>query len=182
MDITVDQVRAFVAVAEHGHFGQAARSLSMTQPPVSRLVQRLEAIVGAPLLTRSSQGAELTGAGKAFLPHALRVLTELEEGAVAARAAAQGRRGRIRLGFTVLAGLSVLGECLPALRSKLPDVEITLREMDSHSQEEALEAGRLDLALVRGLKPGSGLALRRVSAEQLVAAVPRPGSRRTSSV
>lgn len=172
MDVTLEQARAFVAVADLGHFGRAATRLSLTQPPVSRAVQKLESVVGVRLFDRTPRGVVLTAAGEAFLPHARRLLSGATDAVESARAAAGGRRGRVRLGFTVLAGLSVLGGWLAVLRETLPDVEIDLQEMDSAAQARALGAGDLDVGLVRGLPRGSPLRSVRVRSEELVAAVP----------
>ena len=76
--ITLDQVRSFVAVAEELHFGRAAERLQMTQPPLSRQIQKLEKSVGARLLERDNRRVELTGAGVAFLDEAHRLLNLVE--------------------------------------------------------------------------------------------------------
>ena len=94
------QLRCFVAVAEELHFGRAAARLNMTQPPLSRHIQVLERIVGLELLARSSRSVRLTAAGVVFLAEARRIV-ELSDSAVAtARAAAEGQRGMVALGFT----------------------------------------------------------------------------------
>ena len=63
-------LRFFVAVAEEGHFGDAAARLEMTQPPVSQGLRRLEKELGVQLIRRTSRGAELTDAGRDLLPRA----------------------------------------------------------------------------------------------------------------
>lgn len=73
MDLDLAQVRAFVAVVDHGHFGRAARSLALTQQALSKRVARLEDRLGR-LLERRPGGVEPTGAGERFLPAARQLL------------------------------------------------------------------------------------------------------------
>ncbi|MFC7587282.1 LysR family transcriptional regulator [Nonomuraea antimicrobica] len=73
--LTLDQIRAFVAVAEELHFGRAADRLSMTQPPLSRHIQKLERVVGVTLLERDNRHVVLTDAGRGFLEDARRMLS-----------------------------------------------------------------------------------------------------------
>jgi DNA-binding transcriptional LysR family regulator len=80
VDLDLAQVRAFVAVVEHGHFGRAARTLALSQQALSKRVARLEAQL-APLLERRRGGIELTPAGQRFLP-AARQLLEVADHAV----------------------------------------------------------------------------------------------------
>jgi DNA-binding transcriptional LysR family regulator len=81
VDLDLGQVRAFVAVVDHGHFGRAAEQLSLTQQALSKRVARLEAALG-PLLERRPGGVALTPAGERFLPGARRML-EVADRAVA---------------------------------------------------------------------------------------------------
>jgi DNA-binding transcriptional LysR family regulator len=80
VDLDLAQVRAFVAVADEGHFGRAAQTLALTQQALSKRVARLESRLG-PLLERGPGGVRLTEAGERFLP-AARQLLELAEHAV----------------------------------------------------------------------------------------------------
>ena len=78
-------VRSFVVLAEEGAFVRAAPRLYVTQPPLTRRIQALEAELGATLFERRARGVTLTPAGRAFLPHAKRILAAHD----AARAAVQ---------------------------------------------------------------------------------------------
>ena len=75
MSFTLEQLRGFVAVAEERHFGRAAARLAMTQPPLSRQIQKLERAVDAQLLVRNNRRVTLTTAGEAFLVAARRLLS-----------------------------------------------------------------------------------------------------------
>ncbi|WP_141576864.1 LysR family transcriptional regulator [Actinomadura sp. WMMA1423] len=93
MELDLGQVRAFVAVAGHLHFGRAAEELSISQQAVSKRVARLEAALGVPLFTRGS--VELTEAGRRFLDPAREALRAAEAAVGAVHAA--GRPLRIDL-------------------------------------------------------------------------------------
>ena len=81
MDLDLAQVRAFVAVVDHGHFGRAAQTLALSQQALSKRVARLERGLG-PLLERRRGGVALTPAGARLLPAARRLL-EVADHAVA---------------------------------------------------------------------------------------------------
>jgi DNA-binding transcriptional LysR family regulator len=81
VDLDLAQVRALVAVVDHGHFGRAAQTLTLSQQALSKRVARLEARLG-PMLERRRGGVTLTRAGERFLP-AARELLELADCAVA---------------------------------------------------------------------------------------------------
>jgi len=145
----LNQLRCFVAVAEELHFGRAAERLNMTQPPLSRQIQVLERILGVTLLDRTSRTVTLTHAGTAFLLEARRVLRLADTAAVNARRIAQGDAGRIAIGFTAASGYSILPKLIQIARAELPNVDLTLREMVTHEQVEALIDHRIDIGLLR---------------------------------
>ncbi|MBP0495187.1 LysR family transcriptional regulator [Pararoseomonas indoligenes] len=166
-------LRSFVCVAEELHFGRAARRLGMTQPPLSRQIQLLEARLGAVLLDRSRHGVALTAAGRAFLAEARAVLAAGERAVQTARRAMEHRTGgAVKLGFFSASTYAFLPKLIARARAELPGTEIVLREMSGAAQLEALRVGRLDIGLVRPSQDMLTLSSRCVSKEELVLALP----------
>jgi LysR family transcriptional regulator, putative pyruvate carboxylase regulator len=85
MTIEVEDLRVFLAVAEHGSFGRAARALGLAQPSVSNRIAALERRISRPLFSRSTRGAAVTPAGERLVPHARRALQAIEDAQTAAR-------------------------------------------------------------------------------------------------
>jgi len=177
----LSQLRCFVAVAEELHFGRAAERLNMTQPPVSRQVQVLERILGVSLLDRTSRSVALTHAGADFLLEARRVLRLAETAAVNARRIAQGDAGRLAIGFTAASGYSILPRLIQLARRELPNVDLTLREMVTREQVEALIDGRIDIGLLRPPVNRLDFDTAPLTNEPLLAALPQGDPRLAKS-
>jgi LysR family transcriptional regulator, hca operon transcriptional activator len=143
-------LRYFVAVAEEGSVTLAdQRRLHTAQPSLSRQIRELEREVGTQLLARSTQGVELTPAGRAFLNHARLALAQVEAATSAALTAAHPEQRTLALGF--LSGWEP--EWLPAvmhvLRDELPKIEVTIFTKHSPQLAEGLAPGKLDAAFMR---------------------------------
>lgn len=143
------QAKAFVAVAEERHFGRAAERLHITQPPLSRQIQKLERELGTDLLIRLPRGVDLTAAGHAFLEECRNLLHRAEQAPVRARLIAEGKVGIVRLGYTASSAHSILGDLLARVDAVAPGVTIELHELVSHQQVAALREGSIDLGLAR---------------------------------
>ena len=168
-------LRYFIAVAEELHFGRAAKRLNIAQPPLSRQIRDLEREIGTPLFDRIPRGVELTPAGRAFLPEARRTLSQAERAQRTAQRAARGEIGRLRVGFVEAATYrGILPDVLGFFRMHLPDIGISLLEMDPIEQGEAFRDGRIDLGILHSLPADADRWLRaeRVYDDALVAAIP----------
>ena len=169
----ISQLRCFVAVAEELHFSRAAERLNMTQPPLSRQIRLLEHHVGAHLLERNSRSVRLTAAGKAFFPEAARILRMAEEATFTARRVARGEQGTLAIGFTGGAGYSLLPEVVRRLREHSPGVVLTLKELVSTEQVEALNASQIELGLLRPHALNAELESALLATEALMLAIPK---------
>lgn len=169
---TLDQVRCFVAVAEHLHFGLAAESLSMTQPPLSRQVQKLEKSVGVALVQRDNRSVALTTAGRQFLKEARKLLALAHRAPEQAQLIASGVEGHVSLGFTVGSGMSQLGPLVSGLARRLPGVELSMTEMVTAEQIRGISEGQIDLGIGRPPANADPLSTMLLEQDDLVLAVP----------
>jgi DNA-binding transcriptional LysR family regulator len=147
--VEIHHLRCFVAVAEELHFGRAAERLGMTQPPLSRQVQSLEHLMHCELFARNSRAVRLTRAGEAFFPEAQRILRLLSNAQGMVSDLIAGRRGLVRCGFTAASAYEILPAMISAFKRENPDVSLSLREMVSTRQIEALAADELDIGIFR---------------------------------
>ncbi|WP_426225822.1 LysR family transcriptional regulator [Pseudarthrobacter sp. DSP2-3-2b1] len=169
---TFDQLDSFIAVAEELHFGRAAERLHITQPSLSRQIQKLEKTVGAELLNRGSRKVELTAAGTMVLGEARRLVTLADRVPVTAKQIAAGSSGLLRIGFTATSGFSILGPMLEQISAALPDVDIDLQELLSIEQLDGLRTGELDLGIARPLYEPEIFDSRLLYREAMMVAVP----------
>ena len=169
----MSQLRCFIAVGEELHFGRAAERLNMTQPPLSRQIRLLEHQVGTPLFERTNRVVRFTAAGKTFLPQAVRILHLAEEAASNARRVAKGDRGSIAIGFTATFGYGILPDLVRRLHQRSPDISLTLKEMVTAEQLEALDSGQIDVGLMRPHAPHGGLDTVQFGREALMLAIPQ---------
>lgn len=166
-------LRYFVAVAEELHFGRAARRLHMAQPPLSQQIRRLEAIVGAPLLARTSRSVALTPAGAAFLERARRLLAAADEGVEEAARIGRGEAGVLDVGFVSSAITLGVPERLQAFRKRFPDVHTRLHEGQTSQITGRLERGEIDVGIVRDAEARAGVfATSVIATEGFVAVLP----------
>lgn len=165
-------LRYFVAVAEELHFGRAALRLRVAQPALSQQIQQLERELGVVLLARTRRRVALTEPGRAFLAEARRTLADADHAARAARRAAAGEIGRLRVGYVDLATYLVLPAILRAYRARYPVVSLTLTELHREPLRDALARGDLDVGFFVLRESDGAFAATRVAANPLVVALP----------
>jgi DNA-binding transcriptional LysR family regulator len=165
-------LRHFVAVAEAGSVGKAARQLHMAQPPLSVHIRNLETQVGAALFHRGPGGMRLTDAGHALYARAREALALANEGFESARAIAGGRRGRLVVGYMFALGYAWLPRLVPALRVALPNVELQFVEMSTLTCEAQILSHKVGIGLCIPQPTHADLAAALVGSEPLRLAMP----------
>ncbi len=174
------KLNCFVAVAKTLNFGQAARALALSQPPLTRHIKALEAELGAELFHRTKRSVRLTDAGAALLPDAEAILQAVARLPATARAARAGETGRLSIAFVSIVDYSFLPGLLRNFAAAYPQVRVHLREATTDVQLKWLASGEIDLGIVLGplVDAASGgkapetLVYQRLQAESLVLALP----------
>ncbi|WP_431284568.1 LysR family transcriptional regulator [Humitalea sp. 24SJ18S-53] len=136
---------AFIAVADLGSFRRAAARLGISQPALTRRLQRLEGIVGQELLLRRGQPVRLTQAGATLLPEAHAALARLQD--AMRRAGDRDTSQTVELGCLPTLAVRYLGPLLARHRSRWRGGEVTVHDSSATEIRALLEGNRIDFAL-----------------------------------
>lgn len=147
MAMDLRQLEIFLEVARRLSFTRAARAAHVAQPAVSQSIARLETELGVALFDRQRRAIRLTEAGLRLVPHAERILAEVE---AAAREMARLRNratGRVSVGVTPTVATHLLPRVLAAFRTHHPGVEVALREGGASALVAMIERSTVDFAI-----------------------------------
>ncbi|WP_328601009.1 hydrogen peroxide-inducible genes activator [Actinomadura physcomitrii] len=153
----MSQLRAFLALAEHLHFRDAAAALRMSQPALSGAVAALEETLDTRLVERTTRRVLLTPAGERVARRAENVLAELDRLVEEVRAVRGPLVGPLRVGVIPTVAPYLLPVVLPRLAEEFPDLELSVHEEQTGHIVAELMAGRLDVVLLALPAPGQGV-------------------------
>jgi DNA-binding transcriptional LysR family regulator len=143
----IDEIRAFVSIAQLGGFTRAGDKLHRSQPAISRRITMIEQELGVPLLERVRGGVTLTEAGRAFLPFAETVLSAVEDGRQAVRATIDEAAGAVSLALVGTLADSNIVEVLRQFARRSKSVELDLRTATSQEVSDLVRRGDVTLGL-----------------------------------
>jgi DNA-binding transcriptional LysR family regulator len=152
--MSIEELRSFTILAGHLHFGRTAQALHVSQPALTKQINRIEQALGGRLLDRGRHGSKLTALGERFLPRAKELVASFDRLLTETQKEAQGRAGRLKIGFGSYT-LELVPRLIVKLRSLEPDIEISLRDMSTVEQLACLEKGELDIGFTRIPLPAS---------------------------
>ena len=168
----IQQIRAFLAVAEELHFGRAAAKLFMAQPPLSRAIQNLERELGTLLFARSTRSVRLTPAGEALVQPATDILAGVRRAGVAVSSAGKGETGRVRVAFAGASSHVMVGTLAKLVRATHPGIDFEL--YSSNFATPALDKvinQEMEIGLGRWNFIPAGIEHRVIAYENLVIAI-----------
>jgi DNA-binding transcriptional LysR family regulator len=165
------QIRYFLVLANELNFTRAAGRLHISQPPLTRQIQQLEASMGVVLFERTTRGVALTQAGAVFLEEARKIVAMTDQATNKTRLAHQGQLGRLDIGVFGSAILNVIPTLLIELRKTHPDIVISLQNTTKIQQVEAVREKRLDIGFNRVFPEVDDLVVETVMMESLYVAM-----------
>jgi DNA-binding transcriptional LysR family regulator len=168
-------LRYFTAVVECKGYREASRRLHIAQPSISQAVSDLEDELGLKLFSRTGRNARLRPEGETFYADAVRILQQAETAILTANRAAQGKVGRLSIGFIGSATLSFLPDLIRRYKVEYPDVKLALHDLYPVELDQACDRGEIDIAITRtlSLERSKNRQSRVLLRDPLVAVLPR---------
>jgi len=148
MNITLRQLRVFLAVAQQQNFSRAGEAVGLTQPAVSRSITDLEQQLGVQLLHRSTRDVELSDAGRLLQGRATRVLDELDAALLEVRGLATQRHGRVRVASSPTLSAHLMPECIARCAQQHPGLQLQLLDRIQQGALDSVRAGEVDFGVV----------------------------------
>lgn len=166
----LDQLRYFLRVAERRNFTRAAEELLISQPALSRSIQKLEAELGQPVFERKTKSVSLTEAGQLLQARAQQVLSILDD--TKAEITDDGQTGRIRVGAIPTIAPYFLPTVLKSFSLEYPSAQIVVQESTTEVLLKACNQGKIDLAVIALPVPAKYLEIEELFEEELFLVLP----------
>jgi DNA-binding transcriptional LysR family regulator len=173
--VELRHLRYFTAVVECKGYREASRRLHIAQPSISEAVSDLEDELGLKLFSRTHRNARVTPEGEIFYADAVRILQQAETAILTAKRAAQGKVGRLSIGFIGSATLSFLPDLIRRYKLEYPNVKLALHDLYPVELDKAYDRGEIDIAITRtlSLERSKNRQSRVLLRDPLVAVLPR---------
>ncbi|MCC8394830.1 LysR family transcriptional regulator [Paraburkholderia sp. MMS20-SJTR3] len=148
MNVSLQQLKVFVAVARERSFTRAARQFDLTQSAVSRCIRELEEAVDLKLFDRTTRHVELTNAGASLERRIGRLLDEIELTLLEERAANDGRTGVVLVASNPVLSSSWVPQALAHCASVYPQLVVSVRDQSQSGVLASVEHGEVDFGVV----------------------------------
>lgn len=148
MNVSLRQLRVFLAVAEHRSFSRAGDVIGLTQPAVSRCIRELENEIGIKLLDRTTREVLLTAEGTGLVGEVGRLLDELETTLQAARNVGEQRRGRVRVASSPTISANLMPACVARSLKRYPQISLVLHDQVQRLTIQSVLTGEVDFGVI----------------------------------
>ena len=167
------KLKAFIVVAEELNFRKSAEILSMSGPPLTRLIASLEKELDTKLFERTTRSVYLTGAGVLLLKEAREIVAAFARIETEVRAVGKIKSGMIKIGFSRTTFVTRFPSIVEEFKNRFPKIKIELLEESSHEVVNLLKEGRIDVAFTEVTTQSECLKSHKVSSESVGALLPR---------
>jgi DNA-binding transcriptional LysR family regulator len=147
MNAELLDLKAFITVAEMGSFVRTAKALNLSQPALSRRIQKLEESLGAPLLERSTRHVNLTMTGRDFLPKVRRLIDEFETSVLAIHDLGARSSGLVSVAAVPTAVFYFLPRAIGRFAEAYPRIRIRILDIGANEGLEAVARGEADFGI-----------------------------------
>lgn len=147
MNISIKQLRGFLAVAQTQSFAEAAAQVHLSQPALSIAMKNLEAELGGQLFARSTRAVALTPEGAELLPQVQRLLADWESVLAGAHQRFALKRGRLAIAAMPSFASTELPAVLLAYRAQFPPISISVQEVIAEQLVEQVQDGRIEIGI-----------------------------------
>ena len=172
MNVTLRQLRAFIAVAEAQHFTRAGERLELSQSSVSTLIRELEENLGLRLFDRHTRMLRLTQAGAELLPLARRAMSDLDQVIGSAAELSTLGRGRVSIAAASLQAALLLPRFIRLYCDEYPGVKVNVQDVTEHEVIDKVRAGEVDFGLGSSAATQQDIAGRALMTDEFVAVMP----------
>ncbi len=148
MNLSIKQVRYFIAAADFGKVSLAAHELNVSQSAVTSAIQQLETDLGVTLFTRNPKGVSLTAEGARFLRHARNIMAAVNQAVQSPLSTDTAMTGHVKVGVSYTVAGYFLPRHLARFERTYPRITIELRELPREVVEGDLNSGELDTAVM----------------------------------
>ncbi|CAI6327430.1 LysR family transcriptional regulator [Bacillus subtilis] len=167
-----EQLEYFQTLARMQHVTKAAKSLSITQPALSRSIARLENHLGVPLFDRQGRSISLNQYGHIFLRRVQAMMKEYTEGKEEIQTLLKPDQGVVSLGFLHTLGTTLVPDLIGSFQQEYSNISFQLKQNHSYWLLERLKSGDLDLCLLASIKPENPIQWIKLWSEELFVFVP----------
>ena len=147
INFNLQELQAFIAVAERGSFRAAADEIHLSAPALSRRIERLESALGVRLFNRTTREVELTGLGRAFLARARGAFDDLESASLGISAIGARQSGRVSVGCVPSAAFYFLPAVIRMFSEKYPGIRLRIIDENDAIVAQSVIAGEADFGI-----------------------------------
>lgn len=172
MNVSIKQLRAFVAIAEAKSFVEAQDVVHLSQPALSISIRKLEDAVGGRLLARTTRSITLTPEGATFLPTAKRLIGDWDDGLDDLKRLFEKKRGKLLMAAIPSYAANQLPQIVAAYHNRYPSIDLNIQDVVAEQVVEMVRAGRVEFGVTFDPQDAGELMFEPLFLDRFVVAMP----------